>query len=396
MKSSELVELRQRFPYTIRVVIVGITIIISTSACTKLIPKLGEVIPDTRKEYQKAETLPDLEVPPDLSTEAIRDRMAIPEGGKVARYSAYQERRAVRQRAEQLEKTQTSAIRVLEDEYVLAVEGMAVQIWPKIREFWQDLGYTLDLDDVELGVIETAWIEDESELSREKFKVFADPGEEPGTTVLYISHEREELAPQGEDLVWQRKPHNADDVRKVVERLQEYMTDESAVVASTDEPSFDTSPEAKAPADDIAATVLEPRSIGTSMPDTVGPRHAEIVSVGGGKIYLTVAEDFPTAWKTTGRALEKAGVDVKDSDKGRGVYLVEMAREAVSDEETGVWNKLKFWDREKGEEFQLSLTGVGDKTEVVVLDKDGRWETGDQAGLLLTMLHDALNSSRIE
>ena len=247
--------------------------------------------------------------------------------------------------------------RVLEDEYVLAVEGMAVQIWPKIREFWQDLGYTLDLDDVELGVIETAWIEDESELSREKFKVFADPGEEPGTTVLYISHEREELASQGEDLVWQRKPHNADDVRKVVERLQEYMTGESAVVASTDEPSFDTSPEAKAPADDIAATVLEPRSIGTSMPDTVGPRHAEIVSVGGGKIYLTVAEDFPKAWKTTGRALEKAGVDIKDSDKGRGVYLVEMARAAAADEETGVWNKLKFWDREKGEEIPTEPDG---------------------------------------
>lgn len=396
MKSSELIYVRRGFPYTIRVVIIGISIIISTSACSKLIPKLGEVIPDTRKEYRKAQTLPDLEVPPDLSTEAIRDRMAIPEGGKVARYSAYQERRADRQRAEQLEKTQTSAIRVLEDEYVLAVEGAAVQIWPKIREFWQDLGYTLDLDDVELGVIETAWIEDESELSREKFKIFADPGEELGTTVLYISHAREELAPQGEDLVWQRKPHNADNVRKVVERLQEYMTGESAALASTDEPSFESSPEAEAPADDIATTAPESRSIDTSVPETVGLRYAEIVSVGGGKIYLTVAGNFPTAWKTTGRALEKAGVDVKNSDKGRGVYLVEVARAAAGGEEPGVWNKLKFWDREKGEELQLSLTGVGDKTEVVVLDKNGRWETGDQAGQLLTMLHDALNSSRIE
>jgi uncharacterized lipoprotein len=75
---------------------------------------------------------------------------------------------------------------------------------------------------------------------------------------------------------------------------------------------------------------------------------------------------------------------------------VEMAaRQAAQGEEPGMWNKLKFWDREKGEEFQVSLTGVGEKTEVVVLDKDGRWQTSDQAGELLTKLHDALNSGRI-
>ena len=60
---------------------------VSLGACSKIIPKLDEVIPDNRQDYVKAQTLPDLEVPPDLSTEAIRDRMAIPEGGDSARYS---------------------------------------------------------------------------------------------------------------------------------------------------------------------------------------------------------------------------------------------------------------------------------------------------------------------
>ncbi|MGR8919358.1 MAG: outer membrane protein assembly factor BamC, partial [Gammaproteobacteria bacterium] len=126
------------------------------------------------------------------------------------------------------------------------------------------------------------------------------------------------------------------------------------------------------------------------------PRHAELVSVGGGKFYLTVAEDFPRAWKTTGRALENAGVDVKDSDKGRGVYIVEVsAGGAAGGGEDGMWDKLKFWGRGKAAEYQVSLTGVGEKTEVVVLDKNGRWETDDQAGLLLNKLHDELNSGRI-
>ena len=85
---------------------------VSLGACSKIIPKLDEVIPDNRQDYVKAQTLPDLEVPPDLSTEAIRDRMAIPEGGDSARYSTYQERRAEQKLADELERSETSAIRV--------------------------------------------------------------------------------------------------------------------------------------------------------------------------------------------------------------------------------------------------------------------------------------------
>ncbi len=382
-------------------VLIGLMIIAFTSGCGFL-PAFDKVMPDTRKAYQKSQSLPDLEVPPDLSTAAIQDRMSIPEGGSSARYSTYQERRADEQMQVDLEKTQTAAIRLLENEHVLAVEGAAVQVWPKLREFWEAQGYMLELDDVELGVIETAWSENERDLERDRFKIFAEPGEESGTTVLYISHEGEALVPQGEDLVWERQPRNVDIERGFVERLQEHMTGEQVAIARTEDisPSY-TSTEDIAPSytsvfePDEALISPDAQVVGTPVPATTGPQHAELVSVGGGKVYLTVAQDFPTAWKTTGRALEKAGVDVKDSDKGRGVYLVELVRQAAEGDEPGVWNKLKFWDRERGAELQVSLTGVGEKTEVVVLNKDGRWETGDQAGELLTKLHDALNSGRI-
>ena len=40
------------------------------------------------------------------------------------------------------------------------------------------------------------------------------------------------------------------------------------------------------------------------------------------------------------------------------------------------------------------VPGVGPKTEVVVLDRDGRWETGEAAAALLQKLHTALNGGR--
>ena len=166
--------------------------ILGVTGCSKLVPKLDEVVTDNRKAYQKAQTLPDLEVPPDLSTEAIRDRMAIPEGGQAARFSTYQERRAEVVRAEELEAASTSAIKVLENEHVLAVSGAPHQVWPSLESFWKREGYSLDLNDVELGIIETEWIDSDDQLSRHRVKLFVEGGEERGTTVLYISHENQE------------------------------------------------------------------------------------------------------------------------------------------------------------------------------------------------------------
>lgn len=378
----------------------------ASSGCSKLVPKLDEVVKDNRKAYEKAQSLPDLEVPPDLSTEAIRDRMAIPEGGTAARYSTYQERRAERKREVELEKAQSSAIRVLENEHVLAVEGAAIQVWPKLRSFWESQGYALELDDVELGILETAWNENEVELSREKFKVFAEAGEQPGTTLLYISHEGQELVPQGEDLVWERRAREEDFERGFVEKLEAELTGRAGstrVAGTSTEPAAVMPVDAGETADDSldtggvaeASSTPDAPALGGGAPASTGPQHAELVSVGDGKVYLTVAEDFPRAWKATGRALEKAGVDVKDSDKGRGIYFIEVPAESVQKSESGMWNKLKFWDRGDAAEYQVSLTGVGQKTEVVILDANGRWETGSDAGTLLNKLHDALNSGRI-
>jgi hypothetical protein len=39
------------------------------------------------------------------------------------------------------------------------------------------------------------------------------------------------------------------------------------------------------------------------------------------------------------------------------------------------------------------LTGIGEKTEVVVLDDDGNWESGPVADEILTRLETALNQA---
>jgi outer membrane protein assembly factor BamC len=356
------------------------------------VPKLDEVLPDNRVEYRKSKTLPDLEVPPDLTTEAIRDRMAIPEGGDTATYSTYQERVAERKQQEELERTANEAVRVLDNEHVLAVTGATAQIWPQLVQLMQELGYQLELNDEQLGILETTWVENEEELHREKFKIFVEPGEEAGTSVLYISNRAEELSQKDGEMVWQPKARDAAREKLLVERVQEKLgggvgTDTAGAppVASNTAaaPLADTA--AAAPVADTVAAADD--SIG----DAGGSGLAELVSAGGGKVYLAVGADFSAAWRSTGVALQRAGYDIDQSDKDRGIYFIRVPVREGDVTERGMLSKLKFWGDDEDHELQLRLTGIGDKTEVVVLDKEGRWETGNVSKRILDRLNRELN-----
>lgn len=348
--------------------------------CSRLIPKLDEVLPDRRTEYKKSKSLPDLEIPPDLTTDAIQDRMAIPTPGETASFSTFQERAAERKREQELERSESGAIKLLENEHVLAVQGATVQIWPQLREFFSGLGYGLELDDEELGVIETKWNENQEELLRDKFKVFAEPGQEAGTTLLYVSHRGEELVPQGDKLVWQARARDIALERRVVEQLEQRLGGVGGDSGQVAAAPAQQSPQASAASPDMQAA-----------PAAAGSGRAELISVGGGKVYLAIAEDFDKAWDSTAAALGKAGITVDQEDRGRGVYVIRVP-ESEQNKKSGVFSKLKFWGGDAGQ-LQLSLTGVGDKTEVVVLNKDGQWETGDVAGQLLDRLNRELNAT---
>ncbi|MBI4696835.1 MAG: outer membrane protein assembly factor BamC [Gammaproteobacteria bacterium] len=353
------------------------------SGCSKIMPKLDEVIPDNRVEYKKSKTMPDLEVPPDLTTEAIKDKMAIPEGGDKATYSTYQERIADRKRKEQIEKSQNEAVKVLENEHVIAVDGLPVQIWPKLRSFMAESNYKLELDDADLGVIETVWQENQEKLTRDKFKIFAEAGAKAGTTVLYVSQRGEELVTKAGDQVWQSRPRNVELEGEFVAKLQSYLSGTPVEAAAG-------APAAAAAAGETAAAAAPDADTG------LAAGGAQLVKSGGGKMYIALAQDFSAAWRSTAVALQRAGIDIVSSDKSRSVYMVKVPAKEGMKPKKSLMSKMKFWgDDEDVFELQVDVSGVGEKTEVTVLDKDGRWETGPIAEDVLGRLLNAYNAAAL-
>lgn len=366
-------------------------LLLAASGCSRLTSKLDAVIPDNRTEYRKSRTLPDLEVPPDLTTDAIRDRMAIPEGGEEATYSTYQERIAERKREEELQRSANDAIKVLDDEHILAVQGVPKQLWPQLRDFMAESGYKLDLDDEELGVLETVWDENPETLTRDKFKIFAEAGQEAGTTLLYVSQRAEELKPEGDDMVWKATDRDSVQEREFVERLQSFLVGGREPVKKPEETTVAEAygSAAAAPVGEASAEA-EVEAEAAALDDA--DRIAALVDAGSGKVYLAIREEFASAWRATAPALERAGYTIDQSDKSRGIFYLRVPASEGETQKRGVLSKLKFWGGDEEHELQLNLTGVGTKTEAVVLDREGRWETGDIARTILEKLARELDS----
>jgi len=343
------------------------TILFLINGCGSL-PSLDEVLPDNRTKYQKSRKLPDLEVPPDLTSEALNDPLAIPDEEDANTLSEFQRRKAMREGG-QLSDAEMALLDNADEKW-LVVQGTTVEIWPKLREFWIAKGFDMDLDDAELGVLETQFKYisiDGVATHREKFKIFSEEGGTPGKLVLFLSSERQEKISGSDDQVdWIGQESSDEHEKELMDELNLYFYGVSA-----------------------SPSVSSESGTGSRKAPEI---RAEILSAGEDKEYLAVPDEFSRAWRNIEDVISESGMFIENKNKEKGVYIV-IYYGSTSEEEESFLSKLKFWKRDKddGKEFHISLTGVGDKTEVVVLDEKDDWLASEDAGRILSLLQSQYN-----
>ena len=343
------------------IVCITVMSLLFIGSCSRM-PKLDSVLPDTRTEYKKSRSLPDLEVPPDLTLDQEDDVMDIP-GEEPTTLTAYQRRKA------QLDNNLITLEEQYPGEKVLGVKGVSTDIWPKLSQFFIDEGYELDLNDAELGVLETGWKQDKDE--RERFKIFGEP-DEFGNTLLIISSERMEriAVGTGED-DWLEQESSENSERALVTKIKTLFG---------------------GGLDDEQVT----ESASSTLPKKPVLPKAEIVSVNDDKQYLSIPEEFTSAWGKMDDLIANSGMTIEEKDQTRGIYKVLFIQPVNKEKKKGLLKKLKFWGDDEPEAalYQLSLTGVGNKTELVVLNKKGDWVTGSEAASILNNLELEYNLLR--
>ena len=385
-------------------------IILTVTACS--IPSLDNVLSDTRTEYKKSKTLPPLDVPPDLSTTESDGTMAIPGETTTATLKDYENRtrrqnqaRATSTPAASPQVNNTAAIQtsattpvstpamapvpapVLDADggTLITARGNKAEVWNKLRNFITGKGYQLDLDDLELGYMETHWstpVADNGHTYRYKFKIYSEPDKQPGVTMLYVDNEQQEQVSQGGNgLVWKDRSKSADVERMLAGEMNVYFNGQQQ--------------EYQRPVSANAATAA-PASAQPAVSNPAPAREglAQIKDIGNNKILLAIPEEYTLAWRRTGEALQMAGLVIKGSDQDKGLYHITYRGTKAEDKGwTAKLKKLKFWGKNKdaGAAYQVALTGVGEKTEIVILDEDGGWADNDTAENLLSMIQTQYN-----
>ena len=319
--------------------------------------KLG--LPDKRTAYQKSQDMAVLEVPPDLTLTRGEYQALIPGEAESTTLSEFE-----RQRDRRLKRgNRVLGSGEFEDEQWLALRGSVAEIWPGLREFWRERGYAADLDDAELGVLETAWKEDG--FARNKFRVSAEPDE--NGVILFLSGAREERS----EGVWFPVARDMALEKRILREISRHFYGEVETAPSS-----------------LAATGGRPAAPASA------PR-AVIQDLGEGKSYLVLPREFSLAWRDTEALLKNAGYSIARTDPAAGVYHFLYFRPAGQTPKKGLLARLKFWGEDEaadaGIPYQLSLTGVGDKTELIVMDGAGEWLASAEAGAILETLKDGYN-----
>ena len=118
--------------------------------------------------YKSAGKGVSLEVPPDLTQLSGAGRYTSPDGAVTA--SGYQQSRLNARAA----GTPTATEQMADVQYHrngnerwISVARPASQLWQPVRQFWQDNGFLLTIDQPELGIMETDWAENRAKLPQD-------------------------------------------------------------------------------------------------------------------------------------------------------------------------------------------------------------------------------------
>lgn len=335
-----------------RLLLLGLTL--ALGACSTL--------ESNKVDYKSAGKAPTLEVPPDLTQLSRDSRYAIP--GAAVTASGFQMGQATKQTL----PTGMAAVGDVRIERAgnqrwLVIDRPADKLWDPVKDFWQENGFLLTLDQANLGIMETDWAENRAKLpqdmirntlgklidslystgERDKFRTRLERNASGGTDI-FISHRgmiEVYSTSQKDQTMWQPR---AADPELETEFLRRLMLKLGV-----------TQEQAKA----LAATEVA--------------KNVSRVTMVNGQPTVQIDDGFDRAWRRVGLSLDRTNFTVEDRDRSKGIYFVRYVAPLADKTEPGFLGKLFSSAKVDNapQKFRISVVAQGDKTLVSVQNADG-------------------------
>ena len=358
----------------------------------------------------QAEAAPPLDLPPDLTPVQTDERFAIPDrdknkGTTYSQYSKEQGTTTVVAGAGGVLPKLGEGVRIEHDgaQRWLVVKSTAEQVWPVLKEFWTSNGFALKVDDPKLGLMETEWTENRTNIPqdflkrilstvvdnlfssplRDKYRTRVERGTVPGTTEIFITHRgmEEVVSKDYTGTSWQMRPEDPEMENEYLKKLAVRLgtTPEQAATLVAGTPAAAGQP--------AAVPAIQSSSLATltKQPD--------------GDTILSLNEPFDRAWRRVGLALDRSGFTVEDRDRAAGVYFVRYTDSDAplkSKKKESFLSSLQFWksdDKSKDTQtYRITITTISGKgSKVDVRDKTENQVNPDTANKMLSLLYEQLH-----
>lgn len=347
------------------------------------------IVESKKIDYKSAQKAPTLEVPPDLVAPTADNRYAIPDtqGDGTATLSTYSEERKATPAASTtlLPKEDKVRIERAGSERWLVVQATPQQVWPVLKDFWQENGFIINMESPATGIMETDWAENRAKIpqdvirrtlgkvidglystaERDKFRTRIETGKDG--TEIYISHRgmKEVYTTEGKDQTkWEPRQPDPELEAEMLRRLMLRFGVEKS----------------------RAAALLTQQQ---------QPEQARIVQDAGAPV-LEMDEGFDRAWRRVGLALDRVGFAVEDRDRSKGIYFVRYIDPDVdnaSKRDDGMFAKLAFWRSKKPQtspQLQIVVSEAGEKSRVSVTGTDGKPADDKTRNRIINLLHKEL------
>lgn len=354
----------------VKLTLLGATL--TLGACTVL---EGEKI-----DYKSTAKAPSLAVPPDLTQLSRDSRYTVVDGAVSAAGS---------QKAPSSDGAKSSVaalslgdvrIERAGNQRWLLINRPAEALWEPIKDFWQENGFLLAMDQKNLGIMETDWAENRAKIpqdfirssigkvldslystsERDKFRTRIERNAN-GSTEVFISHRgvMETYTSESKNqTVWQPRAADPELEAEFLRRLMQKLGATKEATAKV-------------------ASVVAAKATATN-------------STLNGQPVVLLEEGFERAWRRVGLALDRTGFTVEDRDRNKGVYFVRYVPTDADKSEPGFFKKI-FGGSAKvtpAEKFQIVVTSAADKSTVSVLNAAGAPETSDAAKNIVKVIAD--------
>lgn len=275
--------------------------------------------PEYKGVYESEQEQAGLEVPPGLDAPQADGELELPEQrDRVRTYSGYSDTVLNKPRERMLNTYEDMRFVREGSLFWLEVEASPGQVWNDVRDFFRKVGFEIEHEYPQLGMMETNWKENRvnvpanwfgslfgavysSEL-RDKYRIRLEPGRDEQSTRLFISHQGmkevatdEDAAAPIDPITTQWVPRESDPELEA-EMLMRFMAHrgmdedkaEQQIAASEDQ----------AQRSELTQQAQEPA--------------------------LKIYEPFERAWRHVGLALDRLGVYVQDQNRSAGVYYIRL------------------------------------------------------------------------